>query len=134
MVLTRSRFELVVARLGPPKFPKRLENGLFWDKKWVKNAFGPFGVNKQVEAHFEPMLSNFGPSQGRKGLENRPIWDHKWLKSQKHFFWHSMWFKIIFEKKSLFCTRWTVLTHFGTHLFGLPLADCRSPPGPGMEV
>ena len=33
-----ARFELVVARFGPPKIPKCLENGLFWDKKWVKNG------------------------------------------------------------------------------------------------
>ena len=31
-----ARFELVVARFGPPKIPKCLENGLFWDKTWVK--------------------------------------------------------------------------------------------------
>ena len=29
-------FELVVAHIGPPKIPKCLENGLFWDQKWVK--------------------------------------------------------------------------------------------------
>ena len=28
-----ARFELVVARLGPPEITKCLENGLFWDKK-----------------------------------------------------------------------------------------------------
>ena len=33
------RFEVVVAHFGPPKIPKCLENGLFWDQKWVKNAF-----------------------------------------------------------------------------------------------
>ena len=37
-----ARFELVVARFGPPKIPKCLENGLFWDKKmgpkWVRNG------------------------------------------------------------------------------------------------
>ena len=49
-----ARFELVVARFGPPKIPKCLDNGLFWDKKWVKNAFSkndprPFGVPKQVK-------------------------------------------------------------------------------------
>ena len=33
------RFELVVAHFGPPKIPKCLENGLFWDQKWVKNTF-----------------------------------------------------------------------------------------------
>ena len=27
-------FELVVAHFGPPKIPKCLENGLFWDQKW----------------------------------------------------------------------------------------------------
>ena len=26
-------FELVVAHFGPPKIPKCLENGLFWDQK-----------------------------------------------------------------------------------------------------
>ena len=53
-----ARFELVVARCGPPKIPKCLENGLFWDKKWVKNGSKmgfskndprPFGVPKQVK-------------------------------------------------------------------------------------
>ena len=29
--------KLVVAHFGPPKMPKCLENGLFWDQKWVKN-------------------------------------------------------------------------------------------------
>ena len=52
------RFELVVARFGPPKIPKILENGRFWDKKWVKNGSEmcssnndprPFGVPKQVK-------------------------------------------------------------------------------------
>ena len=37
------RFELVVAHFGPPKIPKCLEKGLFWDQKisqkWVENAF-----------------------------------------------------------------------------------------------
>ena len=32
------RFELVVAHFGPPKIPKCLENGMFWDQKWVKNG------------------------------------------------------------------------------------------------
>ena len=29
-------FEVVVAHFGPRKIPKCLENGLFWDQKWVK--------------------------------------------------------------------------------------------------
>ena len=32
-------FELVVAHFGPPKIPRCLENGLFWDQKWVQNTF-----------------------------------------------------------------------------------------------
>ena len=35
------RFELVVAHFGPPKIPKCLENGLFWDQKWVKKSIFP---------------------------------------------------------------------------------------------
>ena len=50
-----ARFELLVARCGPPKIPKCFENGLFWDEKTVKNGselclskdtFGLFGVHK----------------------------------------------------------------------------------------
>ena len=37
-------------------------------------------------------------------------------------------------KKHFFFTRWTFLTHFGTHLFGLCLAACRSPLGLGTGV
>ena len=52
------RFELVVAHFGTPKIPKCLENGLFWDQKWVKNGSKthfsrphprPFGVHKRVK-------------------------------------------------------------------------------------
>ena len=51
-------FELVVAHFGPRKIPKCLENGLLWDKKWVKNGSKshcskphprPFGVHKRVK-------------------------------------------------------------------------------------
>ena len=49
------RFEPVVARFGPWNIPKCLENGSFWDQKWVKNGSktrfckidrGPFRVLK----------------------------------------------------------------------------------------
>ena len=65
------RFEPVVARFGPWKIPKCLENGPFQDQKRVKNGLkthfsksdpGPFGVLKQVVlAHFEPVLTEFSP-------------------------------------------------------------------------
>ena len=64
-------FEPVVARFGPWKIPKCLENGPFWDPKWVKNGSktrfsksdpGPLGVLKQVFlARFEPVLTEFSP-------------------------------------------------------------------------
>ena len=52
-----AHFEHVVMRFGPYKIPKCLENGPFWDQKWVKNGsktpfsnsdLGPFGMLKQV--------------------------------------------------------------------------------------
>ena len=65
------RFEPVVAHFGTRKIPKCLENGPFWDQKWVKNGSkthfsksdpGPFGMLKQlVLAHFEPVGAHFGP-------------------------------------------------------------------------
>ena len=56
-----ARFEPVVARFGPRKISKCLENGPFWDQKWLKNWSkmrfpksdrGPFGMLKQVP--FDP--------------------------------------------------------------------------------
>ena len=64
------RFEPVVARFGPWKIPKCLENGPFWDQQCVKNGSktrfsksdpGPFLMLKQVVlAHFEPVATGFG--------------------------------------------------------------------------
>ena len=51
-------FEPIATHFGHSKVTKCLENGLFWDQKWVKNGskmcfskdiFGRFGVHKQVE-------------------------------------------------------------------------------------
>ena len=91
------RFEPVVARFGPWKIPKCLENGPFQDQKWVKNGSktpfsksdpGPFGMLKQVFlAHFEPGITRFGPWKRPKCLENGPLWDSKWSKmGQKRVF------------------------------------------------
>ena len=52
-----AHFEPVVARFGPPKIPKCLENGQFWDQKWVnkgskmcfsENDPTPFGGPKSL--------------------------------------------------------------------------------------
>ena len=82
------RFEPLVVRFGPWKFPKCLENGPFWEQKWVQNAsnphfskidHGPFWMLKQVFlAHFEPVVTHFGPWKIPKCLENGPFRDKKW--------------------------------------------------------
>ena len=79
------RFELVSTRFEHWKIPKCLENGLFWDQKWVKNGSKtcfcksdprPFGMLKQVFlAHFEPVVTHFGPWKIPKCLEKGPLWD-----------------------------------------------------------
>ena len=84
-------FELVVARFGPPKIPKCLENGLFWDQKWVKNGSkmrfskndpGPHGMPKQVKwAHFERIAIHFGPSKATKCLGSELFCDQKCVKN-----------------------------------------------------
>ena len=85
------RFEPVVARFGPWKIPKCLENGPFWDQQWVKNGSkmcfsknypGPFMMLKQVVlAHFEPVATGFGSWNIPKCDEMGPFWDQKWVKN-----------------------------------------------------
>ena len=64
-----AHFDPVATGLGSWKIPKCLENGPYWDQKWVKNGSktdfsksdpGPFGMLKQVFlARFEPILTEF---------------------------------------------------------------------------
>ena len=85
------RFEPVVARFGPWKIPKCLENGPFWDQKCVKNGSktrfpksdrGPYGMLKQVFlAHFEPVVTRFGPRKIPKCLEKGLVQHQKWVKT-----------------------------------------------------
>ena len=66
-----AHFEPVVTSFGPWEVPKCLENGSFWDQKWVKNGSKkcfstsdprPFGMLKQVFlAHFEHVWTVFSP-------------------------------------------------------------------------
>ena len=64
-------FEPMATGLGSGKIPKCLENGPFWNQKWVKNGSktrfsksdpGPFGMLKEVFlARFEPVVTEFSP-------------------------------------------------------------------------
>ena len=82
-----AHFEPVVTRYGPWKIPKCLENGPFWDQKWVPNGSkmrfsksdpGPFGMLRQVFLpYFGPIGTGFGPwkpqyslKRGRFGSKN----------------------------------------------------------------
>ena len=92
----------------------------------------PNGLGYLLEKHiFDPFFVPQQPIFKALWEFGRAKMGHHELKTrQKYLFWHSVWSKIIFEKGQFFFgTRWTLLTHFGTHLFGLPLAACRSPMG-----
>ena len=92
-----ARFEPVVARFGPRKIPKCLENGPFWDQKWLKNGSktrfpksdpGPFGMLKQVFlTRLEPVVPRFDPWKIPKCLEKGPVQHQKCVKngSKTHF-------------------------------------------------
>ena len=83
-------FQPVVARFGPRKIPKSLENGPFQDQKSFKNGSkmhfskcdpGPFGMFKQVfSAHFSPQVMRYGPWKRPKCLEHGLLWDQKGVK------------------------------------------------------
>ena len=74
-----ARFEPVVARFGPWKIPKSLENGSYWDPERVKNGSKthlsrndpePFGMLTQVFlAHFEAIGTGFGPWKSQNALK-----------------------------------------------------------------
>ena len=81
-------FELLVARFGPPKIPKRLENGLFWDQKITQKLGKKCVFSKMIVDHLgglnkwnEPIASHFGPSKVTKCLENGLFCDQKWVKN-----------------------------------------------------
>ena len=86
-----AHFEPVVTRFGQRKIPKSLENGLFWDQKWVKKGskthfskihLGPLGMLKQVFlTRLEPVVTRFGPWKIPKCLEKGLVQDQKWVKT-----------------------------------------------------
>ena len=125
------RFEPVVARFGPWKIPKCLENGPIQDQKWVKNGSkthfsksdpAPFGILKQVFlAGFEAVVTRFGPWKIPKCLENGPFQDQKWVKN---------WSKACFSKSDrgpFGMLKHVFLAHFesiGTGLGAFKIPTC----------
>ena len=92
-----AHFEPVGTRFGPWKIPKCLENGPFWDQKWVKNGSkmglskrdpGPFRMLKQVFlAHFEAMVTHFGPWKTPQCLEKGLCSEHVAQDTARSWFW-----------------------------------------------
>ena len=103
------------------RHPKR--SGIILEIAHLLPIFDPFLVPKLPR--FQTILGSFEGQNAQHGLKM----------CQKQLFWHSTWSEIIFKKTLfVFCTRWTLLTHFGTQLFGVPLAACRSSLGLGTGV
>ena len=133
--LQNSPFSRLRVMLGWPEW-------LAMGSKWAPficlgtpNGIGSF-LEKPIFDHFlthslfqkQPIFKAFGTFMREKT-------SHSNLKTRhKHLFFAFHAVQDHFRKKSLFCTRWTLLTHFGTHVFGLPLAACRTPLGPGTGV
>ena len=94
----------------------------------------PNGLGSFLEKHiFDPFLTHFlsqnSPFSRYFGILGGPKRATTSSKRAKN-----TWFGIPCGPGSFFRTRWTLLTHFGTHLFGLPLAACRSSLGLGTGV
>ena len=83
--------EPIATHFGPLKITKCLENGLFWDRRSVKNGskmgfskhnFGLFEVQRQVvSAHREPMLSNLAALKAERALKMGPQMAQKRVKT-----------------------------------------------------
>ena len=87
-------------------------NGLW--SPFAKTHIGPIFDPPFVPKH--PIFKAFW------GFRRAKTGHHDVQTRQKPLLWHSTWPLIIFEKgRFLFYTWWTLLTHFGTHLFGLPM-------------
>ena len=86
-----AHFEPSGTHFGLWKLPECLENVLFGEQKWVKNASKtsfsrshprPFGMHKQVLlSRFEPVVMRFGPWKIPKCLAIGLVWDQKWVKN-----------------------------------------------------
>ena len=99
----------------------------------------PNGLCSFLEKHiFDPFLTHFwsqnSPFSRHFGILGGPKRATTSSKRAKNICFGIPCGRRSFLEKVLFCSRWTLLTHFGTHLFGLPHAACRSPLGLGTGV
>ena len=92
---------------------------LFGHPKWSPVNFGKRHILPILDPLFVPKHPIF---KAFWGFRRAKTGHHDVQTRQKPLLWHSTWSLIIFEKgRFLFCTWRTLLIHFGTHLFGLPM-------------
>ena len=100
----------------------------------------PNGLGSFLEKHvFDPFLTCFlsqeSPSSTHCGILRGPKQATTSSKRAKNTcFGIPCGPRSFLKNFFFFCTRWTLLTHFGTHLFGLPPTACRRPSGLGAGV
>ena len=87
---------------------------------------------------FDPFLTHLwsqnSPFSKHPGIFGGPKWATTSSKQSKNTCFSITHGLGSFLKKGIFCPYWTLLTHLGTHLFGLELAACRSLLGLRMGV
>ena len=114
----------VVTGFGPWKIPKPLENGLFWNQRWVNNGSKThfrigdptsFRMLRQLFlARFEPMVKHYVPWKIPKCLENGPFWAQTWVtEGSKTDFSNRYYEPFGMLKESFFAEFEPVVTRFG---------------------
>ena len=123
---------------GTLEGPKWLAVGSKWADSTclgTPNALGLFlgkAIFDSFLTHFVSQRSPFSSLSRTLGGPKRARWISK--RAENTCFGIPCGRVSSFKKVIFFCTRWTLLTHFGVRLFGLPFAPCRSPLGLGIAV
>ena len=84
------RFEPVVARFGPWKIPKCLENGPFWDQKWVKNGSKTRFSKQTTTTARLPAVLAIAPSQRLELDSTLAILEPRWWPCQIQVLSHKL--------------------------------------------
>ena len=109
--------------------------------KWAQNGLiSPVGAPQMVsdEVWKNVFLTHFwsqnSPFSRHFGIFGGPKWATTSSKRSKNTCFSVAHGLGSFLRKFILCPYWTLLTHLGTHLFGLELAACRSLVGLGIGV